>query len=259
MDLELWREITLSIGTALGVLGFFRSLEQRKDEAFGALTVRLCSRESPVMRAGAAGQLPSFFRYRRYLILHRPYRRQALELAVNALKIAGEPVFVRQALVDALMKMLPSHPGERLLPRLLGSRCPAWWKTRLLSRYRRDREIRLIGAYLDRLIMMGFVFDYADLTEATLTESGLEGASFVGVNLWKASLHNSNLMGTDFTAARLWETDLTKTNITGARLVGCAVNDGTKWPPRIDGALLSAEVAEMCRRRGCDVGGSQIQ
>src|SRR6266545_4618056 len=147
MNIELWHEITLSAGTALGILGFFRTLEQRKDSAFGDLMARLCNQASPVMQAGDAKQLPSFHRYRRFLFLHRPYGQQALDLAVNALKMKDEPIFVRQALVEALTKMMPSEPAKR--------------------------AVRLHHAYLDDLIMMGFDLRNVELIDSSITHSGL--------------------------------------------------------------------------------------
>jgi hypothetical protein len=85
MAYELWTEITVTVGSALGLLGFFRSQEQRKDAAFRELAVGLCNRESPLMRAFAARQLPSYYRYRRYFLLKAPYASQAVSLATYGL------------------------------------------------------------------------------------------------------------------------------------------------------------------------------
>lgn len=192
MTLDLWHESVLTVGSALAVLGFFRSLEQRKDTDFNELVPRLCNRASAVMRATAASQLPIFFNYRRYLLFGRPYRILALELACNALKESDEAHFVRQALADALRRMLGDLTAEE------------------------RTGVRLIEAKLDRLILHDFRFDGLDMSEASLESCDLGRASFVGTKLWRARLCHSKLTHADLTGAMVWEADFSHADLRNA-------------------------------------------
>jgi hypothetical protein len=222
MHLEVWHELTLSLGSAFAVLGFFRSLEQRKDTEFNELIARLCDSGSAVARAAAARQLPSFFKYRSFS-LSRPYRELALELACNGLKVPTEVHFVRQALADSLRVMLGA-----LGPRKWGS-------------------VRLIDARLDRLILHDFPFDEVDLTEANLEHSDLGNASFVGAKLWRAKLCHAKLTSANFDGAKIWDTDFSHANLEGARIDTQETNEHTRFDhANLQGVVASEKVKE-CR------------
>jgi uncharacterized protein YjbI with pentapeptide repeats len=231
--IALWHELTVTAGVVAGAIGFFRGLEQRKQAAFADVMLRLCDDQSAVLRAAAARQLPSFHRYKPWIFLGRkPYQSQALELAVDALKV-DQQRFVRQALAEALTRMLPAVPAG--FPR-----------------------VRLDHACLDGLTMMGYNFDEVELTKASIQESGLAEASFVGAGLWKTQLMKSNLYRADFTKARLWDADLSETNLKEARLLTADVNPQTNFArANLDGALVSAEVWALCKQQGCT--GTPIQ
>ena len=139
MEYGFWREITVSVGSFLALLGFLRGQEQHKDAAFRDLREHLSDPESAVKRATAAAQLPSFFCYRRFFIFNKPYQSQALDFALNGLKEANEKKFVRQSLINALRDM-----------------CHMARKGKLLKR-------DLIDAQLNELIMNGFIFDGMNL------------------------------------------------------------------------------------------------
>ena len=234
MDLlALWHEVTLSAGVIAGGVAFFRGLEQRKDTAFADTMTRLCNADSPVLRAGAARQLPAFQRYRRFLFGKQPYSRQALELAVDALKI-DQTRFVRQALVESLMKMLPSATGQ---PR-----------------------VRLDHSCLDELTMLQFNFDYDELTKASICSSGLEGASFVGANLWSAVFRGSALKNADFSGAMLWDADFSNTDLQGAKLLPRETNHNTRFTAaNLRDTVMSRSVYELCARQGCDLSKARVQ
>jgi Pentapeptide repeats (8 copies) len=234
MNTSLWHETTLTVGVLGGMVGFFRGLEQRKDTAFAEMTARLCNPQSEVLRASAARELPAFHAYRRFVLGKRPFRAQSLELALNALKVEGQNIFVRQALVESLQQMLP-NPQDR-------------------------GRIRLDYACLENLIMIGFDFEDLELTHAKAIESGLERARFARANLWHAKFCGSNLQEADFSETRLWDADLSRTDLRGARLLTAHVNENT----RLDKALLSRaslsrEVAALCRKQGCDMAAAQVQ
>ena len=226
MSYELWREITLTVGTALALLGFFRGQEQRKDTDFHELGVRLSDSDSAMMRATAATQLPTYFGYRCYLILRRPYRHQALSFALNGLKVSGEKKFVRQALADALGAML---------------------------RRKRRHEfpvLNLIDAQLDELIMFGFPFDDADLTQASLTHCDLGNASFVNAKLWRANLSHAKLTDANLTGAQLWDANFSHANLENALIRTPHVNAQTRFDHAIlKGATLSRAIVDICSLR----------
>jgi uncharacterized protein YjbI with pentapeptide repeats len=226
MSYELWRETTLTVGTALALLGFFRGQEQRQDADFHELGVRLSDSDSAMMRATAATQLPAYFGYRRYLILRRPYRHQALGFALNGLKVSDEEKFVRQALVDALGAML---------------------------RRRRRHEfpvLNLIDAHLDELIMFGFPFDGTDLTQASLAHSDLGSASFVNAKLWRANLSHAKLTDANLTGAQLWDANLSHANLENALIRTPHVNAQTRFDhANLKGATLSRAIVDVCNLR----------
>jgi uncharacterized protein YjbI with pentapeptide repeats len=234
MDLlALWHEVTLSAGVIAGGVAFFRGLEQRKDVAFADAMTRLCNGASPVLRAGAARQLPSLHRYRRFVVGRRAYARQALELAVDALKV-DQTRFVRQALVESLMQMLPSATGQ---PR-----------------------VRLDHACLDELTMLRFNFDYVELAKASIRSSGLEGASFVGANCWSAVFHGSALKNADFSGAMLWDADFSNTDLQGAKLLPREINHNTRFTAaNLRDAVMSRPVYELCALQGCDLSKARVQ
>jgi len=226
MSYELWREITLTVGTALALLGFFRGQEQRKDADFHELGVRLSDSDSAMMRATAATQLPTYFGYRCYLILRRPYRHQALSFALNGLKVSGEKKFVRQALADALGAMLRRKRRHEF---------PA---------------LNLIDAQLDELIMFGFPFDDADLTQASLTHCDLGNASFVNAKLWRANLSHAKLTDANLTGAQLWDANFSHANLENALIRTPHVNAQTRFDHAIlKGATLSRAIVDICSPR----------
>jgi uncharacterized protein YjbI with pentapeptide repeats len=163
----------------------------------------------------------------------QPYARQALELAVDALKV-DQVRFVRQALVESLMQMLPSAAGQ---PR-----------------------VRLDYACLDELTMLRFNFDYVELTKASLCSSGLEGASFVGANCWSAVFSGSALKNADFTDAMLWDADFSHTDLQGAKLLPRELNHNTRFgDANLRDAVMSRPVYELCARQGCDLSKARVQ
>ena len=166
----LWSNINtvvLIFTLLLGVAGFIRSIEQNKDSSFRDITSRLCERDSPVVRAGAAGQLPNYFRYRRYYVFWRPYPSQVLHLLLHALK-KEEDLDVRQVLFNSLV-LITGNRSLRAVAQSAGTDL--------------GRGIDLVRAKLDQLIMDGFDFSGIDLIEASLTKSSLIRARFVGANL----------------------------------------------------------------------------
>lgn len=230
---EIWHEITISAGVISGTVAFFRALEQRKDAAFAEVMTHLGADKSPVLRAGAARRLPSLHRYRRFVFGRRPYREQALELAIDALKVDQER-FVRQALIESLQKMIPA---EEQRPR-----------------------IRLEHACLNELAMMGFDFAGFELTSTSICESGLEGANFAGANLWKVTVEKSNLEGADLTGAKLWDANLCDTNLKRAKLLTSHVNPNTRFQKaQLEDAVLSKAVRDLCAAQGCDLGKARVQ
>ena len=212
MSYELWREITVSVGAALGLLGFFRSQEHRKEQRFIELIRELSNPHSAMLRAAAASQLHHYFNYRRYGFFGRPFQHQALIMAIHGLKEPEEITFVRQELVNAMHQMLQKS-DRKSFPRA-----------------------NLIDSKLDHLIMHGFSFDYVDLTQASLKECDLGLASFVGAKLWKAYLVGSNLSSANFTDAMLWDADLSNTNL----------EDATIIPPKIIKQQLSSFIVTYC-------------
>lgn len=222
MHLEVWHELTFSLVSAFGVLGFFRSLEQRKDTEFNDLIARLCDPRSAVARAAAALQLPIFSKYKSFS-LGRPYRELAIELACNGLKVDGETHFVRQALADALRVMLGTSGARK-------------WGS-----------VRLIEARLDRLILHDFPFDQVDLTEACLERSDLGNASFVGAKLWRAKFCHAKLTSANFDDAMIWDTDFSHANLEGARINTHHTNALTRFDEaNLNGVIASKEVMK-CR------------
>jgi hypothetical protein len=252
---DVVRDASLVFAAVFGVLAFLRRLEQSKDEAFAQLASRLSAPE-PGLRAAAARQLPSFFRYHRYFF-YRPYRTQALNLATDALKwrrgeerfeVPREERFVSQALVDALGRML------------------SWARPRELIR------IRLIQADLHRLILQPnrespvkptttrFIFDHTDLTEARIVECGLERASFVYALLWKAKLYKTNLRGADFTEAALWGTDFNGSDLRETRLLTQKVDKDTSFANTdLTDAQISPKIADLCRSKGWDCKAAKLR
>jgi len=225
---DLWREITVTVGAILALLGFFRGQEQHKDSDFQELGMRLANSESAMIRATAATQLPAYFNYRRYLIFRRPYRKQALSFALNGLKVSGEKKFVRQALVDALNDMLQRRRRRRLFRR-------------------KPPALNLIDAHLDQLILFNFVFDGANLTQATLKHSDLGNASFVNAKLWRADLSHAKLTEADLTDAKIWDADFSHANLENAVIRTQHVNAQTRFDnANLKGAALSRAVVEQC-------------
>jgi len=245
MDYSLWREITISVGTALGLIGFFRAQEQRKEANFLELVRELSNSDSATLRATAASQLPAYFNYRAYLFFKRPYRHQAFMLAVHSLKEPNEERFVRQEAVHALHTML----------------------------LRRDTDEfphpNLIGAKLDQLIMYGFPFDGADLTQASLRECDLGGASFARAKLWKAIVTHSKLSSANFSGAELWDADFSHSNLERANFRNAKLNkvnffNAALWGADFSGAelenatLLTGNVDSQTRFDGAHLEGATI-
>jgi hypothetical protein len=231
--LEIWHEITLSAGVVAGTVAFFRGLEQRKDAAFAEAMTHLGATNSPVLRAGAARQLPRLHRYRRFFTRDRPYREQTLQLAVDALKVDQER-FVRQALIESLQAMLRAE--------------------------KKRAHVRLEHACLDELAMMGFDFADFEMTSTTIRNSGLEGANFARANLWRVALHKSNLERADFSEAKLWDADLSNTNLQHAILRTTLVNPNTRFAAAVvHDAVMSREVRNLCEAAGCDLTRVRVQ
>jgi hypothetical protein len=235
----LWSNINtvvLIFTLLLGVAGFIRSIEQNKDSSFRDITSRLCERDSPVVRAGAAGQLPHYFRYRRYYVFWRPYPSQVLHLLLHALK-KEEDLDVRQVLFNSLV-LITGNRSLRAVAQSAGTDL--------------GRGIDLVRAKLDQLIMDGFDFSGIDLIEASLTKSSLIRARFVGANLWKATLNDSNLAEADFTDAKLWDAKLEHANLQKAKLLTGSDNInaytslheadllGAEWSSAIDPRAMGA-------------------
>jgi hypothetical protein len=217
----------------LAVAGFFRSMEQTKDGAFRDVTSRLGDKSSAVIRAAAAGQLPHFFRYKRYFLLRRPYAGQVLHLMLHALK-KEDDLDVRQMLFNSLLaiqgkaslKDVAKSVGEDL-----------------------GRGIDLVRARLDDLIMDGFNFDGIDMTEASMVRSSMQRARFVGAKLWKAKLCHANLLEADLTKTELWDANLEHADLRRAKLLTEEVDhmsikganlSGGEWSGRIDPRAMGA-------------------
>jgi len=223
MAYEIWHEVTLSLGAALALFGFFRGQEHHKDREFREVGMRLADGSSPLMRAAAAAELPSFFRYRRAMVLGRPYKDQCLVLVLAGLKVEKEEHFVRQALINALHCIIQDgswpagvHPDLR-------------------------------DAQLQALRMWGVAFDGFDLSCSTLMESDLGNASFVGSKLWRADLSKARLSDADFTDAELWDADFSNANLENARLVTEHVNSQTRFHgSNQNGMLVSQNVVKQC-------------
>lgn len=234
MAYELWREITLTVGTLVALVGFLRGQEHRKDGSLNDLGIRLANSDSAMMRASAATQLPAFFSYRRYFLLNYPYRPQALNFVLNGLKVENEAKFVRQALIDALGEMLRKSRRHSLTP------------------------LNLIDAKLDELIIFGFRFDKSDLTQAILCHSDLGDTSFINAKLWRADLSHAKLTNTDFTDAQLWDTNFSHANLENSLILTPHVNEQTRFEKaNLKGAKVSPTVAEVCNLN--KDGGIQIE
>ncbi len=236
-----WEQITLAISAVLAIVGLFRSLEQRKDQAFAELSAQLGS-EAPVMRAFAASQLPLFFTYRQFLRFRRPYQDRVVHLALSALKKKDEEKYVRQALFDALVTITK---GERL------SEIMTTLRPHLYGPERRGpgllREPDLIGCHLDKVIMHGFVFDGLDLTESSLRAGcNLEEASFRGARMYKARLDNSNLKGADLSDAMIWTASFRGADLKESILDTSKVDSKTSFEgANVRGAKVSQEAWKL--------------
>jgi uncharacterized protein YjbI with pentapeptide repeats len=103
-----------------------------------------------------------------------------------------EARYVRQALIDTLEIMARGQRKGKL------------------------SRVDLIDAQLQELIMFGFVFDGADLSNANLSHCDLGNASFVNAKLWRADLSHSKLTNADFTNAQLWDANLGNANLENA-------------------------------------------
>jgi hypothetical protein len=230
MDFALWREITISVGAAVALIGLFRNLEQRKEASFREMVRDISHSESAVLRATAASQLPAYFKYRLYGFLNRPYRHQAFILALHGLKNSTEKKFVRQELAYALRNMLRERRKNEL------------------------SEPNLIEACLDQLIMHDFDFSGVNLTAASLRECDLGNASFVKAKLWKADLTNSKLTSVDLSDAMLWDANFTHTDLRGATILTNEVNEHTRFDGAVlTGARVSRAIIEMCNVDAADV------
>ncbi len=200
MAYEVWHEMTLTVGAAVGILTFLRAQEQRKDSDFQELGGQLSNPTSPLMRATAASQLPSYFTYRRYLIFHRPYSQTALDFVLSGLKVAEEEKFVRQALANALKTMLQKRNRPKL------------------------SQLDLTDGNLDELVLHWFPFDVMDLIDASLRKCDLGNARFVKANLWKADLSHSKLTSANLNDAKLWEAKFDHCNLEDAEIITPHVN-----------------------------------
>jgi hypothetical protein len=224
MDYAFWREVTISVGAAVGLIGLFRTLEQRKEARFRELVREISHSESAVLRATAASQLPAYFKYRLYGFLNRPYRHQAFILALHGLKNSNEKKFVRQELAYALRNMLRESSRNEF------------------------SEPNLIEACLDQLLMHDFDFSGLNLTSASMRECDLGNARFVKAKLWKTDLTNSKLTSADLTDAMLWDANFTHTDLRGAIILTNEVNEHTRFGGAIlTGARVSRAVIDVCK------------
>lgn len=224
MDYVLWREITITVGALLGLLGFFRSIEQRKEQNFFELIRELSNPNSAMLRAAAASQLPYYFTYRSYGLFKHPFQHQALVMALHGLKEKDELQFVRQELINSAHKMLLTRK-ENNFPRA-----------------------DLIGSNLSQLIMHYFNLDKVDLTDAKINQSDLGSASLVGTKLWKASFKNSNLSNANLNDAMIWDADFSYANLTNVSLLTPHVNEHAKFDNAMfKNTLISEEIAKECK------------
>lgn len=224
MDYALWREITVSVGALLGLLGFFRSLEQKKEQSFLQTIRELSNHSSAMLRAVAASQLPNHFLYKSYGFLKRPFKHQAFVMAQHGLKEKDELPFVRQELVNSFQKML---------------------KNSIRKEYPRAN---LVQANLAELILHDFDFSRIDLTDAKLGKCDLGNADFEEARLWKATFINSKLTNCNLNNAMIWDADFSFSNLTNARLLTNHVNDNTKFQgATFKNTKISNKIAELCK------------
>jgi uncharacterized protein YjbI with pentapeptide repeats len=73
-------------------------------------------------------------------------------------------------------------------------------------------------------------------------------------------MQGSNLERADLTGAKLWDADLCNTNLQRAKLLTSEVNPNTRFEKaRLDEAVLSKEVRDLCAAQGCDLGKARVQ
>jgi len=229
---SLFGSLALLVPLLLAVVGFFRSIEQNKDTAFRDLVSRLSDRNSSVVRAAAAGQLPDYFTYQRFWIGQRAYAAQVLPLLLHSLK-KEEDLDVRQALFNSLVAITGSR-SVGAVAREAGCNL--------------GRGIDLVRAKLDQLIMDGFDFSDVDMTEASMDRCSAIGAKFMRANLWKAVIRNANLHAADLTDAKLWDATLEHIDFSHARLqvLPGALSDRTRL---VSLDVTQADLSDAMRER----------
>ena len=189
--LEKSKTILLAIGAISTFMAFFlpfiNDRERQMNIAFSESLARLGD-DNPAIRAGAAIELVQYYNYHRYFGFgEAPYQELTVFVLQNSLKKNGEEVFVRQAVLQALMQ-IDANALEG-----------AWLKDVDLSNLN-IRNINFNHSYLVN----------ADLSGSTSQEykEGDTPASFENVNFFRANLSGVEFWDANFKFVRFEEANL---------------------------------------------------
>ncbi len=223
------QDITLIVGAAIAIFGFFRSMEQKKEQRFLEIIRELSNKDSSMLRSIGAAETPKYFYYRSYMFFERPFKSQSLSMALHALKIDNEEVFVRQECINSVQEMF-KDVGIHTCPRA-----------------------NMIRSKLNKLIMHHFDFRSVDLSASCLNESDLGSADLRKAKLWECTFRNTNLKGTKLDCAEIWDADFSDADLEDAslRIKQKGVNAQTCFQnTTFRNTKVSEAVVNMCGLQG---------